>query len=1253
MKNSYTTYNIGASVMKSNKRKWLIFIVLSMLLFAGFSSLEAQTPVNKDLYLKSGQGLNRVVPTGTTVSSTASLYKNSASIGATTTGTSGVGLGIKSPLDISHTTGINTNRLMLVTIVYDPINGSASSVNKVSYGTQSLTKLDEIVNGTDVKTELWYLLNPASTTDNVSITWTTPTASLQIVAGVTTLYGVDLSDPFGTVVKTTGTASSASINVPSGLGDFIFDVIGAPKATFTSGGSQTTIFNTGTNKIDAGSSYKTGAAGTTSMSWSFGKSTPYAHMGVAVKGFSNDITFTQSPAMCGTFTIKAGQNISIFTHAAVTLNTASGSPLPIVVRLKKNGTTFFTSNSAVNVDLGALNSQGTLTWTGQLSPATDVTFNATDVLSAEFSSDYTSANIRIDYDATGKQSKITLPTTTYININSLIVYNAANPGGTTITQQAVGVTNYIRAVVSDPFGFADITGMDVVITGPSGTSGAATSVATSGCTRTYEFAWTPTVAGTYSIVATAKEGTEGTVTHSSTISSFLIKQPSLTVTKTKTSPASGPYKINDNITYNIAIQNTGLSTLTQLPLQDLYSASCLQYVSSTITPTNISGGAITWNNLGPLTAGSTLNVTLTMKVIGNCDPAANTARVENAKDGLNYVAATQSSTVNINIDQPPAAVADNYCIQGSTALTVLGNDTDPDVVGFLSVLANAALYNVTITTGPTKGAVTVNGDKTIQFNPAGTTPMSEDNTVTFVYRVAEIANPTLYSEATVTVLYSITNSAPTALNDVTSTTTELPVVINVLSNDSDPDGQLQAPTVTIPPVNGSVAVNADKTITYTPYPGFSGTDVFTYQVCDNGCPTPSKCATATVTITVIYANYVCKEGTSTISVSTVPGAESYKWTLPAGATVTSAYTGSLPNPITTGPTINVAWAAVSSGIHNICVEPTNYCGPGTKQCVDVVVNKVALVLTPTQIACNGVKSGSINLAVSGGIAPYIYAWTGPGGYTASVQSPANLAAGTYNVTVTDKYGCTATGSATINAPPSAIVVSGVVVNATNPNADGSIDISVSGGTSPYTYAWSNGATTQDITSLAGGTYSVTITDANGCSVVKYFTVNNVGGPLTISSTLLTHVKCNGESTGAIDIEVIGGTGTYTYSWTRDGGSFTATTQDISSIPAGTYNVTVSSPGYTSVVLNGLVITQPPVLSASATGTNISCNGQSNGSVTVSATGGTAPYTYLWNTGATTQNLTNVGPGSYSVTITDANGCITTAGKSITGPTPLV
>ncbi|MDP2423671.1 MAG: hypothetical protein Q8M23_04925 [Bacteroidales bacterium] len=390
-----------------------------MLLFAGAKPVEAQTTVNKQLYLKTGALLNRVVPTSGTPQSSASLFKQIAVIGATSTATSGAGLGISSPMTIPHTTGENSNRLMIVTIVSDPANsGPNSVVNSVTYGVTALTKLADTVNGANVKVELWYLKAPASGLANVVISWT-PNANLQIIAGVTTLYNTDQESPFSIIKKSVGSGNSASLSVPSELGDFVFDALGNAKSALTVGSGQTLVYDENTNKLNGGASYKIGIAGTTPMTWSFQQSNiPFAYIGVALKGQSNDIAFTQSPAMCGSFTIKSGSTITILANAAVTSGAASGATLPLTAELKHGATTVFSSSSAANSGLDVNGSTGTLTWTG--TRGTDYTIPASGILTLELYSDYTAANIRIDYDATTKPSRIILPTSTatplsYIN----------------------------------------------------------------------------------------------------------------------------------------------------------------------------------------------------------------------------------------------------------------------------------------------------------------------------------------------------------------------------------------------------------------------------------------------------------------------------------------------------------------------------------------------------------------------------------------------------------------------------------------------------------------------------------------------------------------------------------------------------------------------------------------------------------------------------------------------------------------------
>ena len=1226
--------NNYSSIIKNKRLATVCRILLMLVILVNTASLNGQV-VNKRLYLKNGLGLSRVLPVSAAISSSVPLVKQSAVLGVSgnvTTSNAGSTTGSLASVAITPT---GASRLLLVSV--GSVVGANNAVSGVTFGGVALTKLTQSVSGS-FKVEFWFLKNPNATAGAVQINW--PAGNLlEASVGISALSNVDLVNTFTIPASTAGSTSPSSLNVPSAAGDIIVDAIAIKDNSFNAAIGQTELYNAGTNSVNIRSSWKpaaTGVATQSNMSWN-GLTGTWVTVGVGVKGFSNDVSFTQSPAMCSDFIIRAGQTITLFSNAAVSANTASGAILPISAELSVGGTIIFSSLSANNVGLGGTGSTGTLTWTGTI--GSDVTVLAGQPLVLTFSSEYSSADIRLDFDATSKISYAELPTQTYINVNSVNVRNAASGGGSVITQQAVGVTNYIRSVVSDPFGFNDITGMDIRING--GAPIAATSVATAGCTRTYEHAWTPAIAGAYTIQVTAKEGTEGTVTHVAT-TNFTAVRPSVSVVKTKTAP-TGASIPGSNVTYNIAITNTGLSPITTLPLQDIFNSASLQYVSAIPAPTTTAAGLISWNNVAgaSLAAGATTNVSVTFTILSNSNPLNNTARVEGATDNLNYTAVASSNTVAITVSNLPDAIIDRFFIQSSAALNVLLNDTDIDVVG--SLAANSSQYNVTIETTPLAGSVSVNGDKTIQFNTGG---LAEDQAVFFKYRVTEIATG-LWDTATVFVKFSAVNNPPAVVNDVAATIINEPVTINVLNNDADIDGELQIPTIVVAPANGSVVINADKSITYTPYNGFVGTNVFTYRICDNGTPLPAQCANATVTVSVINALVMCQENSNTFNVAPVAGATSYTWTIPAGATVSSAFTGILPNPVTTGTSITINWNAVTPGFNNICARPTNNCGDGTSQCLEIFITRVVVNTAVTNVLCRSSKTGAVNLTVSGGRAPYTYAWTGPS-FTATIEDISALGAGTYNVTVTDKYGCVATTSVAISQPATSVSVSGTVTSE-NPfgSSNGAITITPAGGTAPYSYLWSTGSVSKDISNISGGTYTVTVTDANGCPVSRSFTVASVGAPLQITSLTKTNVLCFGASTGTIDLEVIGGTGTYTYAWTGPSG-FTASTQDLAGLAAGTYAITVSDGSTT--VSNSITITQPATaISASAISTNVLCNGGTTGSITVTVAGGITPYTYLWSNGATTKDLSLIAAGTYSVIISDANGCNTTVLRTITQP----
>ena len=215
----------------------------------------------------------------------------------------------------------------------------------------------------------------------------------------------------------------------------------------------------------------------------------------------------------------------------------------------------------------------------------------------------------------------------------------------------------------------------------------------------------------------------------------------------------------------------------------------------------------------------------------------------------------------------------------------------------------------------------------------------------------------------------------------------------------------------------------------------------------------------------------------------------------------------------------------------------------------------------------------------------------------------------------------------------------------NNSNDGQVNLSLNGGSAPYSYNWSNGETTEDLNNLTPGSYLVTVTDDNGCEGTYSVTISE---PAAINATATaTNVACSGGENGTVQVTVDGGTAPYSYNWNNG-----ATTQSINSLTAGTYNVTVTDANNCSTTASASVDQAGDLVIAVDQTTNVSCNNGNDGSVSISVQGGTAPYSYNWSNGATTEDLTNLSAGDYTGEITDANGCSIAATVTISEPAVL-
>ncbi len=331
---------------------------------------------------------------------------------------------------------------------------------------------------------------------------------------------------------------------------------------------------------------------------------------------------------------------------------------------------------------------------------------------------------------------------------------------------------------------------------------------------------------------------------------------------------------------------------------------------------------------------------------------------------------------------------------------------------------------------------------------------------------------------------------------------------------------------------------------------------------------------------------------------------------------------------------------LDAGDYTVTITDANGC---TSTCTSTVNADpmLAVVCNVDGATCGNSNSGNINIDVSGGVAPYTFLWSNG----STTEDLINISSGNYVVTVTDVNGCIASCSAIVEVSLGLNLSCQAEGTQCGEANTGSIDLIVSGGTGNYTFAWSNGATTEDILNLDAGTYAVTVTDTNGCTGTCVSTVEESTELEAVCDA--TEIPCGGQPDGSIDLTVTGGTGEYTYEWSNG-----ETTEDITGVTAGTYSVTVSdSNGCTTTC--STTVTEAPGLQLSCVNNNISCRNANDGSIDANVSGGTAPYTYVWSNGASTEDLNNLAPGAYTLTVTDANGCSMTCSSLITQPANLL
>ena len=538
--------------------------------------------------------------------------------------------------------------------------------------------------------------------------------------------------------------------------------------------------------------------------------------------------------------------------------------------------------------------------------------------------------------------------------------------------------------------------------------------------------------------------------------------------------------------------------------------------------------------------------------------------------------------------------------------------------------ANVQSANVTCFSGVSNGSVdvTVSGGTSPYTyswnNGASTQDLANLGTGNYSITVTDANNCTANNSATITAPSDLVQSAS---------------IVNVLCVGGN-NGALQVTTTggvspysyswstgqSTEDIQGLSAGSYTLTITDTN----NCTDIQTYVVTE---PNTS------ISLSSIVTNVSCYAGTNgLIDITTTGGTPGYtfQWSANNGVVI----------PQTTEDISNL-----SAGNYSLTATDANGCSSTLNASISQPVQALQSSPQLSNVTCFNGTNGTIQPLISGGTAPYTYAWSN----ATSANVLSNASAGAYTLNLTDANNCSATFTYTLSQPNAALAVA---LNGSNVlcfgDASGAANAVISGGTSPYTLAWSNGSTNASIQNILAGTYNITVTDQQGCLANQSITITEPAAPLNVS-TLTTMVDCFGNQSGSIDATITGGTAPYSSSWINQNSQiYASSAEDLTLIGIGSY-LTIVTDSHGCIDSAAASITQPAALAISNAKVDVLCHGNSTGSVNATVAGGTQPYSYVWNNGALTEDLNAIPSGSYTLTVLDVNGCTETMTVEVIQP----
>jgi len=677
--------------------------------------------------------------------------------------------------------------------------------------------------------------------------------------------------------------------------------------------------------------------------------------------------------------------------------------------------------------------------------------------------------------------------------------------------------------------------------------------------------------------------------------------PTVTISANSTTPNvtyswAGPNNYTSTL-QNPSVTASGTYTVTVRNTTNNCTATATASVGQNTAPPNASasGGTLTCAATSVSLSGNSTTPSATYSWVG---PNNFTSTLQNPSVS---VAGTYTLTVN-----NPA----NGCTATATA-SVGQNNAEPNISASGGTLTCAAT------------SVSLSGNST---TPSATYSWAGPNNFT-----STLQNPSVSVAGT----YTLTVNNP--VNGCTATATA-----SVAQNNAEPNVSASGGTLTCAATSVSLSGNSTTpSATYlwagpggftsnlqNPMASAVGTYTLTVRNPANGCTATATASVGQNTVAPLDSitpppSLNCLNLIVTIDASaSSQGANfDYQWTARNGGHIVSGDTSLTPS-------------VDSAGRYILLITNTLNGCTATDSVTVGQTPPVTAAATATAVGCFGGNNGTATATAGGGNGAIGFVWSNGD----STPVIINLSAGTYIVVATDADGCTASASVTVTQP----TVLTANASATGQTAvglnDGTATAAPTGGTSPYTYLWNNSGTTASITDLAPGNYTVSVTDANGCSAVQTVTVNAFGCNLVLAAGA-TDVTCHGAANGTAWVNVNGANLPVEYAWSNSGN-----TQMISDLGPGTYTVSVTDAANCEAV-QSVTVSEPTALQPNATATGQTAVGVNDGTATAAPTGGTGVVTFLWSTGATAATITGLAPGTYTVVVTDANGC--TAQQSVT------